>query len=71
MADDTRIQLTVRLKREDHSIFVQAAEECGLEGGTAARQLVEMIIKRLKYDNNFLSALVKVQSALLEDRRAA
>ncbi|MEJ0061500.1 MAG: hypothetical protein WDM79_18915 [Terricaulis sp.] len=71
MADDTRIQLTVRLKREDHSIFVQAAEECGLEGGTAARQLVEMMIKRLRHDNNLLAALVRVQGALLEDKQAA
>jgi hypothetical protein len=71
MADDTRVQLTVRLKREDHTIFVQAAEECGLEGGTAARQLVEMMIKRLRQDKNFLAALIRVQSALLEDKQAA
>lgn len=69
MAETDRVQLTVRLKREDHSLFVQAAEDCGLEGGTAARQLVEIVIKRLRKDPNFLSALVTVQGALLDPSR--
>jgi len=65
---DVRVPLTVRLKPEDRDLFVKVAEECGLEGGTAARQLVELVIKRLRKEPNYLSALLTVQTALLDER---
>jgi hypothetical protein len=65
---DVRVPLTVRLKPEDRDLFVQVAEECGLEGGTAARQLVELMIKRLRKEPNYLAALLTVQSALLDEQ---
>lgn len=61
---DLRVPLTVRLKPEDRDLLVSAAEECGLEGGTAARQVVEAVIKRLRTDGDFLTALLTVRSAL-------
>jgi hypothetical protein len=70
---DLRVPLTVRLRPEDRDLFVQAAEECGLEGGTAARQIVEAVIKRLKDDSDFLTALLSVRTALeaKEEAKAA
>jgi hypothetical protein len=64
MAEPLRVGMTLRLKPEDRDLLVQAAEECGLEGGTAARQVVEAVIKRLRDDRDFLTALLTVRSAL-------
>ena len=42
MAEQIRVPITVRLKQDDKDIFAKGAEECGLEPGTAARQLIEL-----------------------------
>ena len=64
MADQIRQPITVRLKPEDKEIFARAAEECGLEPGTAARQLIELVIQRMKAQGDYVDALQIVKNAL-------
>mgnify|MGYP006908377115 CR=1 FL=1 len=64
MADQIRQPITVRLKPEDKEIFARGAEECGLEPGTAARQLIELVIQRMKAQGDYVDALQIVKNAL-------
>jgi len=64
MSDANRVPLTIRLKPEDKEIFVGAAEEAGVEPGIAARQVLELVIKRLREENDFLNALIDVKQAM-------
>ncbi|MGD9981117.1 MAG: hypothetical protein AB7H66_08570 [Hyphomonadaceae bacterium] len=59
-----RVPVTVRLTEEDKVIFSKAAEECGLEPGTAARQLIELVIQRMKRQGDYVDALQIVKNAL-------
>lgn len=70
MSDPNRVPLTVRLRPDDKTLFVEAAEKCGLEPGIAARQVLELMVKRLRDDDDFLEALLDMRSAL-RDRQAA
>ena len=59
-----RVPITVRLTEEDKALFARGAEECGLEPGTAARQLVELVIQRMKREGDYVDALQIVKNAL-------
>lgn len=59
-----RVPITVRLTEEDKALFAMRAEECGLEPGTAARQLVELVIQRMKREGDYVDALQIVKNAL-------
>jgi hypothetical protein len=61
---DIRVPITVRLKEEDKALFAKGAEECGLEPGTAARQLIELVIQRMKTRGDYVDALQIVKNAL-------
>lgn len=57
MAGDVRHPVTVRLDKEDKETFFEAAEGVGLEPGTAARQLVELVCQRLRAGSDLLDVL--------------
>lgn len=61
---EIRQPITVRLKAEDKEIFARGAEECGLEPGTAARQLIELVIQRMRTQGDYVDALQIVKNAL-------
>lgn len=63
MAEANRVVLTVRMRPDLKEVFAQAAENSGLEPGTAARQLLELVAGRLKDDGDFLQALLEVKAA--------
>lgn len=64
MSDGIRVPITVRLKQEDKDLFARGAEECGLEPGTAARQLIELVIQRMRAEGDYVDALQIVKNAL-------
>ena len=68
-----RVPLTVRLLDEDRDFINAKAAEAGLEGGTCARQLVELAIRymritgadyidTLQITKNALKPVVRVQA---------
>ena len=60
-----RVPITVRLTEEDKVLFSRLAEECGLEAGTAARQLIELVIQRMRRtESDYVDALQIVKNAL-------
>ncbi len=67
---DIRVPITVRLKEEDKALFAKGAEECGLEPGTAARQLIELVIQRMRAEGDYVDALQIVKNALRVQRAA-
>ncbi|MGD2132953.1 MAG: hypothetical protein PVI23_09180 [Maricaulaceae bacterium] len=69
MADVKRVPITVRLRPGDKEVFVEAAEKCGLEPSIAARQVLELLVMKLKRENNLLSALLQIQQTLDQDER--
>lgn len=63
MAEANRVVLTVRMRPEYKDVFSQAAENSGLEPGTAARQVLELMAGRLREDGDFLQALLEMKAA--------
>ena len=63
MAEANRVVLTVRMRPDAKDVFAQAAENSGLEPGTAARQVLELFAGRLKTDGDFLQALLEMKAA--------
>ena len=63
MAEANRVVLTVRMRPEHKNTFAAAAENSGLEPGTAARQVLELFAGRLKQDGDFLQALLEMKQA--------
>lgn len=59
-----RQPITVRLKAEDKVLFARGAEECGLEAGTAARQIIELVVQRMRSDADYVDVLQIVKNAL-------
>jgi hypothetical protein len=70
MTDHIRQPITVRLKAEDKALFAKGAEECGLEPGTAARQLIELVIQRMRTEGDYVDALQIVKNALRVSKAA-
>ena len=60
-----RVGLTVRLVEADRQFLIAKADEAGLEAGTAARQLVELAIKRMRVTGaDYIDTLQLVKNAL-------
>lgn len=64
MSEIVRAPITVRLKAEDKEVFAKGAEECGLEAGTAARQIIELVVQRMRCEGDYVDALQIVKNAL-------
>lgn len=52
-----RYPVTVRLDPRDKETFCEAAESIGLEPGTAARQIIELICQRMRAGSDLLDVL--------------
>lgn len=62
---ELREPLTVRLVSTEKTFLLAKAEEAGLEGGTAARQLVELAIKYMRATGaDYIDTLQIVKNAL-------
>jgi hypothetical protein len=61
-ADANRVQLSVRLDAGDKEYFSAATELCGLEASVAARQLLELIVQRMKRGGDFIDAVHELKS---------
>ncbi len=61
---ENRQPLTVRLLPADKAALVAGAVSVGLDPGTAARQVIEIFVRRLKVDDDYLGALKELQVAL-------
>lgn len=67
-----RVPLTVRLIDADRAFINAKADEAGLEGGTAARQLVELAIKYMRITGaDYIDTLQIVKNALKPRFKAA
>jgi len=65
MADPiVREPLTVRLRPEDKQFFATASERSGLEASVAARQILELVIQRMRSDGDFVVTLGTLNGAL-------
>lgn len=71
MSEANRVPFTVRLRPDDKAIFAEVVEASGLEAGIAARQVLELMIKRLREEGDYLKALTEMRDALSTTRRAA
>jgi hypothetical protein len=71
MSEENRVALTVRMKPSDKQVFVAAAAKMGLEPGTAARTLLEMMASRLRENDDFLEVLMEAKTAWRESAKAA
>lgn len=71
MADaNVRVPLTIRLRPDDKEFFTELAERSGLEPSIAARQVIELMIQRMRDDGDFVVTLGTLNGAL-KDRIAA
>lgn len=60
-----RQPISVRLRPEDKAVFADGAEACGLEPGTAARQIIELVVRWMRQTGgDYVDALQLVKSAL-------
>ena len=66
MSEPTRVPLTVRLRPDDKDFFTEAAEQSGLEPSIAARQVLEIVINRLRTGGDFVDAVHAMKNALRE-----
>lgn len=66
MSDDVnnRVVLTVRLEPELKDAFARAARDAGMEPGTAARQVLELIARSLSEGRDYLDVLLALRSSL-------
>lgn len=70
-SDAQRVQLSVRLKSEDKDFFAAEAEACGLEPSIAARQIIELVIRRMREGGDFVDALHLLKTAMKQQARDA
>ncbi len=68
---DARVPFTVRLRADDKNVLTEAAEQSGLEAATAARQVLELMIRRLRAEGDYLTALRDMRDALAEKPAAS
>lgn len=66
-----RVALTVRLDADDKAFFSEEAERCGLEPSVAARQILELYVRRMRAGGDFVDALFELKSAWQSSDRAA
>ena len=55
--EPNRVQMTIRLKESDKAFFQAGAEMCGLEAGVAVRQIVELVVQRMRAGGDYIDAL--------------
>lgn len=60
----SRTALTVRVSRADKKQFVDSVVAAGLEPGVAARQLFELVARRLRTEPDYIVVLAEVNEAL-------
>jgi len=63
-----RVPLTIRLRPEDKEFFTQLTERSGLEPSIAARQVIELMIQRMRSDHDFVVTLNTLNGALKDQR---
>ncbi len=61
---ENRVPVTVRLSPEDKEFFRRATEDAGVEPGTAARQIIELVIRRMRAGADYIDTLQIVKNAL-------
>lgn len=62
---ELRALLGIRLIPDERTFFIAKADDAGLEGGTAARQLVELAIKYMRVTGaDYIDTLQIVKAAL-------
>lgn len=67
MADaNVRVPLTIRLRPDDKEFFTELAERSGLEPSIAARQVIELMIQKMRTDGDFVVTLGTLNGALRE-----
>lgn len=60
-----RVPVTARLRPADFAFFTKAANECGLTAGTAARQIIELVIRHMRENGaDYVATLNIVNRAL-------
>lgn len=70
MATDAgRVQLSVRLDADDKEFFAQATEACGIEPSVAARQLLELVVQRMRGGADYIDALHELKTLWKLPRR--
>ena len=68
-SDTTRVQITIRLRPEDKDFFAEETEHCGLEPSVAARQILELVIQRMRAGGDFVDALHELKNTWRVPRR--
>lgn len=58
-----RVQLSVRLSESDKDYFGAQAEAAGLEPSVAIRQILELVIQRMRTGRDFLDAVHELKTA--------
>lgn len=61
-ADANRVQLSVRLDVGDKEFFAAATEQCGLEPSVAARQLLELVVQRMRAGADYIDVLHELKT---------
>lgn len=61
--DANRVQLSVRLDREDKVFFQERCEASGIEASVAARQLIELMVQRMHAGGDYIDALFELRCA--------
>ncbi len=61
---ENRVPITLRLSPADKAVFSDAATAAGLEPGTAARQIIEIVTRRIRAGSDYIDALQILNSAL-------
>lgn len=59
-----RQPISIRLRPEDKAFFSECAEQAGLEPSVAARQLLELFIRAMRAEGDFIGTLSKLNRAL-------
>jgi hypothetical protein len=60
---EARMQMTVRLRIADKQFFAAGTAACGIEASIAARQILELVILRMRAGGDFLDAVHELKSA--------
>ena len=60
--ESNRVQMTIRLKPSDKALLVASTEQCGMEAGVAVRQVLELLIQRIRVGGDYMDALHELKS---------
>lgn len=62
--NDPRVPLTVRISPADKAFFTEATAAAGLEAGTAARQIIELVTRYMRATGaDYIEALTTLNAA--------